>query len=48
MNIKYHKQLQGNQVEDLTKCWNYKMEVQCVKPNAQDQSKKVQINMKFK
>jgi len=37
-NTKYLKQLQANQIENLTNCWNSKMEVQCVKPQAPDQS----------
>ena len=33
-----------NQTEDLKEFWNSKMEVKCIKPQAQDQSNNVQIN----
>lgn len=41
------KQLQANQIEDLTECWISKMEVQCVKTHIQDQLNRVWISKDF-
>lgn len=39
VKTKYLKKLQEYWIEDLKEFWTRKMDVQCVKPHAQDQSK---------
>ena len=42
------KQLQANQIEIIAKYWKSKMEVQCIKPQTWDQSKKIRISKDYK